>query len=176
MLGLPDPAERGARRVADALAWLRDEQFLKVKAQRGEVPLVALRSPLGDGKKFKRPAGRWVTLPLGYWKNQWITALSGRGTALLLILLDLQGGRDQVQRGQWMTAEHKARYGLSDDTWTRATQELRAYRLVKVGRKPLSRDLGMRRMRNTYFVLKDRLEDVPPVYPDAEATRAGEED
>ena len=158
MLALPDPDSLGARRIADALAWLEAEKFVSLTREAGAPPAIKLNSALGDGRAYYRPRSRWVTLPLGFWQEQWITELSGSGTALLLALLDLQGGRSEPQ---FVTAERRVRYGLSEDTWRRATAELVDKDLLKVGRTIESRDFEARRVRNTYWIDESRLE-VPP--------------
>ena len=161
MVGLPDPAGNGARRISDAVGWLSDNNFIRVQRQPGTPPHVVLKSPLGDGKKYERPRSPYVTLPVSFWWSQWITALSGAGTALLIVLLDLQGGQDDPDHARSLPGEKRARYGLSDDTWTRASAELSRHGILKVKRVIEGSDLGWRRRRNTYWVDKQRMKDEP---------------
>jgi hypothetical protein len=58
-----------------------------------------------------------------------------------------------------LTASQRIRYGLSDDTWTRASKELIAQDLLAIGRTPQGRDFDFRRMRNTYWIDKSRLDE-----------------
>ncbi len=46
----------------------------------------------------------------------------------------------------------RTQYGFSEDTWTRATVELRSCGLLTVGQVRTGRDLDMRRTRNTYWL------------------------
>lgn len=162
MLDLPDPPNRGARRVADALNWLQVNQFVALSRSPGSPPTVTLLDPLGGGAKYTRPRGRWVTLPLGFWEQQWITHLSGTGVVMLLVLLDLQGGLKWPSDAPWLTGPERRRYGLSDDTWTRGTAELCSVGLLTVKRAPQGQDFDWRRLRNTYWVDKNKLNEGPP--------------
>jgi hypothetical protein len=97
MLALPDPEKAGARRISDALNWLEKAKLVSLTRQAGAPPVIKLLSPLGTGHKYTRPTVRWVTVPLGLWRQQWITRLSGSGLALLLVLLELQGGKSSAR-------------------------------------------------------------------------------
>jgi hypothetical protein len=162
MLGLPDPAVNGARRIADALNWLDKHQLIALERRKGAPPAIWLLDPKCDGSKYARPTVRWVPVPLALWEKQWITTLSGGGLALLLVLLDLQGGKKTSADAPWVTKEQREKFGLSDDTWTRATAELKSYGLLEVHRIPQSQDLDWLRLRNTYWIDKDALSDHPP--------------
>jgi hypothetical protein len=160
MLGLPDPEANGARRIADAFVWLNQHQFLAVERRGGTPPRITLLDPTGDGTPYTRPTMPYVTLPVEFWDQQWITVLSGTATALLLILLDLVGGKKRAPE-QSLTPELRTRYALSNDSWTRATSELVSHRLVRVGRASSGPDLEWRRSRNTYAVIRERLRELP---------------
>lgn len=157
-LALADPEGLGARRIADALGWLDAHKFVALERRHGSPPAITLLSPDGSGGPYTpRPGPRWVRVPLGFWEHQWITALSGSATALLLVLLDLQGGKMEADP-PWLTGSQHPRYGLSDDTWTRATKELKNFNLLTVRRAPQGKDFDWRRMRNTYWIHIDRLD------------------
>jgi hypothetical protein len=160
MLALPDPERNGARRIADALNWLDQAKLIKLQ-RRGGSPAIQLLSVTGDGGGYQPRGERWVSLPLGLWTEQWITSLSGSALALLLVLLELQGGRKSPAEAPWASGDQKARYGLSEATWTRATKELRAQGLLTVRRITQGQDFDWRRMRHTYWVTIQRL-DSPP--------------
>jgi hypothetical protein len=162
MLALPDPEGLGARRVSDALNWLAKEQFIQLTRRVGKPPDVVLLDPTGSGAQYERPRKRWVAVPLGLWKQQWITALSGKATALLLVLLDLQGGAKSPAEAPSLATGQRSRYGLSEDTWTRATAELVAHELLTVHRVPQGRDHDWRRLRNTFWLDKDAVERLSP--------------
>jgi hypothetical protein len=151
MLGLDEPNVLGSRRVSDALDWLNKKAFIELTSKRGTPPTVRLLSATGDGTDFARGRGQYLRVPLGLWEHKWIVLLSGRELALLLVLLDLQGGRDQSDPPS-LPGELRRRSGLSDDTWTRATSELQKRGLLTVAKKPQGGPFDMKRVRNTYWV------------------------
>lgn len=161
MLALDDPEGNGARRIADSLNWLADNRFISIDRQPGGPPGLTMLSPLGDGRRYSRPRHQWITVPVDVWRQEWILALSGRATALLVVLLDLQGGRTDKTDPPWLTSEQRQRYALSADTWTRATKELKEHGLLIVKRIPQGRDFDWRRLRNAYWIDLDRLEQGP---------------
>jgi hypothetical protein len=130
-LDLNDPAGLGARRFSDALQWLGSNQFIRLESRRGSPPAVRLLSALGDGQPFDRDRGIYLSVPMGLWEHHWITRLSGTGLALLLVLLDLQGGR-AASNPPSLPGPLRQRYGLSDDTWTRAGSELQDLGLLHI--------------------------------------------
>jgi len=162
MLALPDPEHRGARRVIDAVAWLQENDFLLVERHGGSPPTITLRNASGRGGNYVKPTSPYVTLPIGYWEQQWITALSGTATGLLLVLLELSGGKNRAP-AQWVNRERRGEYCLSDDSWTRATKELCEFGLLEVGRVSSGHDLEYTRRRNTYQLNKDRLAGPVPI-------------
>lgn len=161
MLDLDDPAGLGARRISDALHWLDQRGFIQLTSRRGSPPAVRLLSMLGDGKQFDRGRGVYIGVPVGLWEHLWITRLSGTGLALLLVLLDLQGGK-RPSHPPSLPGPLRRRYGLSDDTWTRAGQELKELGLLQVKKQPYGRDFDFRRMRNTYWIDKAMLSATIP--------------
>jgi hypothetical protein len=167
MLALAAPQTLGGRRVADALQFLRDQKFIAVTPAAGAPATVKLLSPLLTGQRYSRPRpqSRYVSLPAAFWREQWITHLSGAGVALLLVLLELQGGIKQQADAPSVPRERRVEYGLSDDTWTRARKELEAAGLLEVRRVPQGREFDWRRMRNTYWVRLDKLGTPPPQSP-----------
>jgi hypothetical protein len=155
-LNLDDPVGLGARRISDALRWLDEHRFVSVTSHRGVPPTVQLRSALGDGAAFDRGRRVYLSVPVGLWEHHWLTQLSGTGLALLLVLLDLQGGRKESNPPS-LPGPLRRRYGLSDDTWTRGTRKLRELGLLQVRKQPYGRDFDFRRMRNTYWIDKTML-------------------
>jgi hypothetical protein len=151
MLDLAEPDTLGARRVSDALQWLNNHQFIDLDSQRGRPPIVTLKSALGDGTPFARGTGVYLGVPLGLWEHHWINRLSGTGLALLLVLLDLQGGHRETDPPSLPGAQ-RGRYGLSNDTWTRGRKELEGLGLLTVNRRPHGRTFDFTRMRNTYWI------------------------
>ena len=161
MLALPDPETHGARRVADALNWLDQARLIELGRQPGSPPTIKLLSVSGDGTRFVPPAPRWITVPLGLWQEQWITYLSGSALALLLALLELQGGIVQSARAPYASRQRRLEYGLSDDIWTRGRRELERFGVLTVRRIPQGRDFDWERMRNTYWIDIEGLGSAP---------------
>jgi hypothetical protein len=94
-LDIDGPAHNGARRVSDAIGWLVEHKLLLAERRQGAPGTVRLLSQDGTGGPYTRPtpSARYVRLPLGIWDEGWIVRLSGTALALLIVLLDLQGGR-----------------------------------------------------------------------------------
>jgi hypothetical protein len=92
--------------------------------------------------------------------------MSGTALALLIMLLDLQGGRGGPQ---WISpAQARRRYDLSPDTWTKGIKELKNLELLTVSRLPQGDFFDYQRMRNTYWVHEDKLQG-----PDDPSGKAG---
>lgn len=157
MLALPDPERRGARRVNDALEWLAEHSFVVSERRQGTPGAVRLLSQAGTGDPYTRPAGaaRYVRLPLGLWEQGWIARLSGAALGLLVILLDMQGGR---ARPSWISpTKARERYDLAPDTWTKGVRELMELDLVLVSKIPQGDVFDYRRMRNSYWANEEML-------------------
>lgn len=100
-------------------------------------------------------AARYVRLPLRLWEQGWIARLSGSALGLLVILLDMQGGR---ARRSWISpTKARERYDLSPDTWTKGVRELTTLGLVSVSKIPQGDVFDYRRMRNSYWANEEML-------------------
>jgi hypothetical protein len=156
-LGLPDPDGKGARRISNALDWLDANDYITLQRRPGRPSTVTLLDPRGGGGPYVGvdKARRWVRAPLALWEREWIVDLSGSALALLLVLMELQGG---AVRPRYLETGRHVQYGLSEDTWTRAARELRDCGLLTVGQVVTGRNLDMRRTRNTYWLAVDALE------------------
>ncbi|RFU19156.1 hypothetical protein [Geodermatophilus marinus] len=159
-LGLADPERGGARRVSDALDWLERNDFIRLGRRPGYPSSVTLLDARGGGGPYRSrvEAGesRWIVVPLGLWRQEWIVVLSGSALALFLVLIELTGGR--TKPASLESGRHN-QYGLSTDTWRRASKELSEVGLLSVGRITEGRDLDVRRTRNTYLLDLGRLDD-----------------
>lgn len=146
-----DPTH-GPRQVSAGLKWLNDNNFIQPTPRRGSLPEIQLLDPR-TGKKLTRPVRDFVEVPLGLWSQGWIIDLSATGIALLLVLLHARGPH---RSPRYVPTTTKEAYGLSNDTWTRATHELEEANLLEVGRTPQGGTFDFRRLRNTYRI-KDEI-------------------
>ena len=160
------PQDSGPRRANDARKWLIEKKLIsRVKLDDGKQGLLLLH-PDGSGNAWngtgdaRHGTERWVGLPLYFWSNYWILRLSGRATAVLMALLELNGGSKHPD-GELMDGHRKKQYGLSDDTWTRATKELEYYGLLRTTPVYWGDDDLERRRRNRYAVLHKAFESKP---------------
>lgn len=158
MLGLPKPETNGARRINEALTHLEQQKLIRLSERRQGKPAKAqLLSHTGSGEQYSRPTRHYANLPVRFWQNCWIVTLSGRAIALLLVLLDLQRGKDRAE-GAWIRPDKARRYyGLSEDTWSRAVKELSEAGIVSVTREKHGERWEWVRMRNKYRVDIKRL-------------------
>lgn len=172
-LGLPDPERNGARRIGDALDFLAEQKLIRVRGRQGSPRDVVLLSPAGNGGKYDWRGAWYISLPLGFWSNEWIYHLTGSAVALLLVLRDMRSDR-KFTDPPWLSTRGKKRYGLSEATWTRATKELTEMGLLTVGRTPQGKDFDYRRLRNTYWVHTERLDEAAfaPARSDPAADRS----
>ena len=74
MLALPKPDTNGARRVSDSLNWLDVHRMVKLERHPSYPPKITMLNPSGDGSPYVRPGYPYITLPLGFWQQQWIHA------------------------------------------------------------------------------------------------------
>lgn len=153
--------DTGSRRANDGMNWLRAQGLIKPKRLPDGKPGLLLLHPDGSGAPWDGNGSRYVGVPFGLWENMWILRLSGRAVAVLMSLLELNGGETDPD-GALMDGHRKKQYGLSDDTWTRATKELERFGLLRTTTVKFGDDdLDVRR-RKRYFVIKEALGVSPP--------------
>lgn len=174
MLNLPDPDGAGARRVNKAFADLVKAGLMRRDRKPGYVPETTVLNPAGTREewsdlKLEHP---YITLPPDLWRRGWFIALSGRAIAILILLRELTHGRRT--NGTWVDGIRKRQYGLSDDTWTRGTRELREAGLLEV-REEVYPSQGEPRRRNVYTLHLDRVSSYDPdeVGEDAQVEMSG---
>ncbi len=162
MLGLDSPTQAGSRRISDALRWLASNDFIeRIEGDTPPYPGFKVLNPLValDPSSHRAYRDRWVTLPLEVWTKGWIAQLSGRSLALLIVLRELTGG--SADGGATADTRRKTTYGLSPDTWTRATVELEDAGLLRTEYVYDDQDLGViSRRRLKYYLRSDRLNDL----------------
>jgi hypothetical protein len=126
-----------------------------------------------DSTEYVKPVRDYVTVPLGLWKQHWISALSAAELAVLLAILDGPGDDKPGGRPRFLTEEQKNRYGLSEDSWTRATRQLKRVGLIELRREVAGGIMQHNRMRNIYRFPDPGL-DAPPPWPIAVDARKRE--
>ena len=143
--------DAGRRRIAKEIKDLesRVPPLLRVDRPRGKVPEITVLHPNGSGREWSvsdlpKP---YLTLPIELWRNGWALMLSPRALGLFIILRELTHGR--AGDAAWVDPIRKKQYGLSNDTWTRATGELVRTGLLEVSEEVLMWQ-GEPRRRNLY--------------------------
>lgn len=150
LLDLPEGP--GSRRVNEALKWLAAHQLIDRVNRPGKPAQITLLQPDGSGDEWTRTGGdRWVTVPIELWNAGWIFELSGRALAVYVALRELLGGNRHPD-GQSMDGYRKRQYGMSDDTWTRATKELEEFGLLTITIESWGDDERIRRVRRRYLL------------------------
>jgi hypothetical protein len=154
------PADTGSRRVKDAMKFLERENLITATPPTDGKEGLLLLHPDGSGNAWEGNGARWVGVPFTLWTNAWILRLSGRAVAVLLALLELNGGSEHPD-GELMDRHRKKQYGLSDDTWTRATQELERFNLLRMTQVRWGNDDYEIRQRKRYFVIRENFDSSP---------------
>lgn len=140
LLDLPDPREKGARRVRDALQSLADLNLIRMIPRPGTSPIIQLLNETGNGEEYSLPSTSYVLsqrtktakesvtdpnlyfqLPAELWTEGFIQTLKGPGLVMLLILLSEQAHKQSV----WFSGDQfTGRYRISPSTRTKGSKEL----------------------------------------------------
>jgi hypothetical protein len=179
LIGLPDPAGRGAHRVNNAVRQLVAQNFLNIEHHPGETSRLFLLNETGDGTTYTPPGERvaqllrteddfephrYFRVPHQLWTEGWIATLHGPAIAMLLVLLSHASGRDP--RDLWFSPEvADRRFHLSAETRKRGFDRLRDEGLITVHRRPITQTLDTTRLRNTYTLNLDVLTGSRPDRP-----------
>ena len=143
------------------MKWLRNEKLITSTTLADGKEGILLLQPDASGNPWElKGATRWVGVPLSLWTNAWILQLSGRDLAVLLALLELNGGSKHPD-GEVMSGHRKKQYGLADDTWTRATQELEKLGLLKTTKVVWGNEEHELRTRKRYRPVQQKLDNLP---------------
>lgn len=153
-------SETGSRRANDAKKWLEVNKLITPTLLPDGKPGLLLLHPDGSGKSWEANGPRWVGVPFDLWENHWILRLSGRAIAVLMALTELNGGSDHPD-GELMGGHRKRQYGLSDDTWTRATKELEGFGILRTTTVRWGDDDYELRRRKRYLLIPEALESPP---------------
>ncbi|TCC32043.1 hypothetical protein [Kribbella speibonae] len=178
LLDLPDPAGKGARRVADATRWLQQRSLIEVVPNEGGSNTLRILNEAGNEQPYEPPgaayqrlrddpaaAGKhlYVRLPSTLWTYGWMAVLSPAAIAMLIILYVQLGrsGTAGTSGAVWISPSYaKESFKLSDETRARGLRELEVAGLVTVQRRELdaSNVLAERRFRNVYRIEPQRFE------------------
>lgn len=178
ILGLEDPAGKGARQIRSSLKWLASKQLIQVTERRGVGSMITLLSDLGTGDEYDLPGHRlsaakeagapgdpqdyYVRLPDEFWTHGWIQVLSAPAIAFLLILLDARRGRDESTELWFSPQVADDRYTLSEDTRGKGAAELAVLSVIRIHSRPIKGDqLAAPRFRHAYFLDMARLGSPP---------------
>lgn len=71
--------------------------------------------------------------------------------------------RSSSPNARYLSKYDRRAYGLSADTWTKATKELHRYGLLEVRRVPQGGEFAYQRMRNLYKANMERLSETPSI-------------
>jgi len=160
LLGLSDPDGKGTRRIADAQNSLQAMKLVNVQRRSADEPVVRLRRADGSDQPWTRPTKPYITVPRGLWSGGWLVALTAKQLAVLVALLDYQGGREPAPGARHpLEPEHYRWYGMSDDTWRLGSAGLKATGLVDTELEPVQRSFETKRVRKTYRVNLERFEE-----------------
>lgn len=183
LFDLPDPEKAGARRIADAQAWLEEHRFIDV-TRTGRLNLVTVLDETGRGEPWVAPGAaakkekessdfgallhRYIQIPQTFWTNGHVAVLSGAAVAMFLALLCENGGLGE-DRALWFSPrEAESRFALSEDTRSKGLRELAHAGLVTTKRRPVN-DTDFQAealyMRNVHFLRLERLTEPAAVTP-----------
>jgi len=119
----------------------------------------------GSGFEYARPGDvkgyTYASLPVQFWYRGWILWLSSAAIASLLILLELQRGRNSPD--PVAPRRLNERYCLSDEIWAKGVSELKGLGLVTVNKATSGDHAERRRYRNNFKVIVEVLDDEPKI-------------
>lgn len=173
LLGLPEPAGRGVRRVQQTLRELQDRRLVQLEDRGGLPSRVTPLSEKGDGTAF-RPAPdaynalqqhaaeesvlrehRYFRVPSALWTKGHIAQLKGPGLAMLLALLSERRGSPEAD--VWFSpARATARFGFAASTRVEGLAQLRELGLVRTTLRTVSESgtyIDFARRRNVHEVV-----------------------
>lgn len=192
LLDLDDPEVAGARRVSDALAWLRERDFIEVQPRPGLPSRVVLLEESGAGRPYAVPGAAWrslggtateeqrqlhryLQLPPEVWTSGWLQVLDGAAIAMLLVLL-AEMPADGIKAKVWFSpAEALKRYGLSPATRTKGLSQLSSAGIAITEKASTTKDpFDLRRTRNVYKLDLTRLKDPARIQAQTRASTSRE--
>lgn len=170
LIGLDDHANKGVRRIHQAVGDLEERQFITVEDRGGKPSRITLLSEEGDGSPYEpateaynraksgnAPAAvlvrhRYFRIPSAVWTHGHIARLTGPALALMLVLLAEQRGTPGEE--VWFSPTRaQERFGLAPTTVTKGLRELKELGLLRSRRRVVSEHgtyIGFRRYRNAH--------------------------
>lgn len=198
LCGLDQPETAGAVRINAAIGALVDLKAIEADRRQGREPRLRVRredlqapwtSPVGVTGALHAAEDLYAQLDRGFWANGWVTLLSARAVAALVILLDATWEREADKvRGEpdadgrcysvtkalrwWHLPEDQLGddYGVSRDLFDRGVKELLAWQLVEQRNRRVA-DRSAWAERRWYRELRVRLEVLRTPAADVEAGR-----
>ncbi|MFK0042378.1 hypothetical protein ACIQTW_21290 [Paenarthrobacter sp. NPDC090517] len=121
-MGLGDGAY-GKDAVSRCWAKLADRRLILRERESKQAKITTLHEN-GEGDPYTAPSGKYFTLPLEYWSENWYRELTVQGKAVLLIARSLRPGFYLPGRlvKKW--------YGFSPDVLTTGLKDLRKHELI----------------------------------------------
>lgn len=168
LLGLPDPDDRGVRRIHEATRDLRDRELIQVRDRGGYPNALILLDESGSGEPYRSPASlynqlrnvqanrdrlrphQYFKIPSSIWTEGYIQRLGGPGMAMLLVLLCKRVADNDV----WFSpAVAHERFALAPSTRSAGLQQLRTEGLITTRSEVISEDgnyISFQRRRNVH--------------------------
>ena len=139
----------GPRLVKDNLRWLEKNGFIAQTPRPGQTASIQLLDPLRSGAVMPDPRSNrpYLTIPIGFWSQGWLLALSPVADVVLFALGEALGG---AKGPRYLTPTRRASYHMSHDTWTKGEAELADHGLLSVDRTLRGDDWDHWRLRNVY--------------------------
>lgn len=171
LLGLEDPARKGARRITNALNLLETENLIKLKRSRGVPSKITLLDESGDETPYLAPSEAYQSgektrdiyfkLPVTLWTEPkaYAQRMSSGALVMLLILLESgSGAPTTLAEGteQWWSVDiFQKRYTVSSPMRSRGTKELIEMGILYVRKQNVSSYRGQgsfakEKVRNVY--------------------------
>ncbi|SPD87786.1 protein of unknown function [Micropruina glycogenica] len=136
----------GTRRVRRALAQLQELGLIKLTLDRGEYQVQVTHMPNAETPPF-------ISIPTQIWTNGWILSLKPPALAVYLVLRLLHA---REGRAVAMDPLERSRTGLSDDTFSRGTDQLIAHGIIDRRRAIVTDRYGRRRVEPRAYMVDDQ--------------------
>lgn len=174
LLNLDDPAGKGTRRIHDAVRDLSDRKLVTVQDRGGLPSLIRLLKEDGSGEAYESPSDamnrlkrtaateealqqhRYLKIPSGLWVDGHLPQLTGKGLAMLLVLLS-QRSPSVPSNPVWIAPRvADQRFRLAHTTRTSGLRELQQAGLITTKTASVG-DTGafidFQRRRNVHTIL-----------------------